>query len=492
MESFDIYKDIAERTGGDIYIGVVGPVRTGKSTFIKRFMDLLVLPNMENDYAKERAKDELPQSANGKTIMTTEPKFIPNEAVSITLGDGVNCKVRLIDCVGYVVPEAEGHLDGDAPRMVHTPWSKDPMPFIEAAELGTKKVITDHSTIGVLMTTDGSITDIPRESYIQAEERIVKELKGLGKPFAMVLNTSHPFADETKELQQELSEKYDVSVLPLNCAQLKSEDILLLLEKILYEFPMKEIRIQFPRWIETLEREHWLKKEIVSILKTLMTSTDKLTEIKDSLKDLETGDYIKKAYLDNVSLGEGAANLSLAVDDGLFYRILSETIDMPIENDYHLISTIKKLSEVKKNYDKIEQALSDVKRKGYGVVSPLFEEIQLEQPEVFKQGSRYGIKLKAKGESIHLIKADIETEVSPIIGNEEQSKEFIDTLIEDFKNDPTKIWDLNLFGRTLKSLVNDGMQNKIYRMPEDAQMKLQETLQKIVNEGSGGLICIIL
>lgn len=492
MESFDIYKDIAERTNGDIYIGVVGPVRTGKSTFIKRFMDLLVLPNMENDYAKERAKDELPQSANGKTIMTTEPKFIPNEAVSITLGDDVHCKVRLIDCVGYVVPEAEGHLDGDSPRMVHTPWSKEPMPFVEAAELGTKKVITDHSTVGVLITTDGSITDIPRESYIQAEERIVGELKELGKPFVMVLNTTQPFAAETKELQKELSEKYDVSVLPFNCAQLKTEDIHSLMETLLYEFPMKEIRIQFPRWIETLESDHWLKKEIVSILKNVMASTNKLTEIKETLTDLATGDYVKKAYLDHVSLGEGAANLSLSVDDGLFYRILSETIDMPIENDYHLISTIKKLSEVKKNYDKIEQALSDVKRKGYGVVSPLFEEIQLEQPEVFKQGSRYGIKLKARGESIHLIKADIETEVSPIIGNEEQSKEFIDTLIEDFKTDPEKIWDLNLFGRTLQSLVNDGMQNKMYRMPEDAQLKLQETLQKIVNEGSGGLICIIL
>ena len=282
MESFDIYKDITERTGGDIYIGVVGPVRTGKSTFIKRFMDLLVLPNMENDYAKERAKDELPQSANGKTIMTTEPKFIPNEAVSITLDDGVNCKVRLIDCVGYVIPEAEGHLDGDTPRMVHTPWSKEPMPFIDAAELGTKKVITDHSTIGILLTTDGSITEIPRDNYIQAEERIVGELKDLGKPFIMVLNTSHPFAEETKEMQKELAEKYDVSVLPLNCSQLKTEDIHSLLENLLYEFPMKEIRIQFPRWIETLENEHWLNKEIINILKTLMNSTDKLTEINDA------------------------------------------------------------------------------------------------------------------------------------------------------------------------------------------------------------------
>lgn len=492
MEQYDIYKDIAERTDGDIYLGVVGPVRTGKSTFIKRFMDLLVLPNMENNFTRERAQDELPQSASGKNIMTTEPKFIPNEAADITLGDHVHLRVRLIDCVGYVVPGAEGHLEGEAPRMVHTPWSKEPMPFLEAAEMGTKKVITDHSTIGIVISTDGSITEIPRESYIEAEERVIHELKEMGKPFIMLLNTTKPYADETDALRREMSERYEVPVLAVNCAQLKVEDIKMILEKVLYEFPMKEIRFHFPSWIETLGMDHWFKKDLIVGLREVLTKVDKLSDIKDSMPELEANEYIKKAYTDSVLLGEGAADIALSVDDGLFYRILSETIDMPIENDYQLIETIKMLSDVKKDYDKIECALNDVKRKGYGVVSPVFEEIKLEQPEVFKQGSRYGIKLKAKGESIHMIKADIETEVSPIIGNEEQSKEFIDNLIKDYETEPEKIWDLNIFGRTLSSLVSDGMQNKIYRMPEDAQIKLQETLQKIVNEGSGGLICIIL
>ena len=493
MEQFDIYKDIAERTDGCVYLGIVGPVRTGKSTFIKRFMDLLVLPNIENSHARERAQDELPQSASGKNIMTTEPKFVPNEAVAITVGDDVNLKVRLIDCVGYIVPEAEGHMEEEnTPRMVHTPWSQDAIPFLEAAELGTKKVITDHSTIGIVITTDGSVTDLSRDNYEDAEQRVINELKQIGKPFVVLLNTARPYNDDTISLQQELMEKYAVPVLPVNCAQLKNEDIKTILEKVLYEFPMKEIRLHFPTWIETLEENHWLKQSIITSLKDLMNVVEKLTDVKDSLNTLEQNEYIKKAYTDGIMLGEGAIDIALSVDDSLFYKILSETIDMPIENDSQLISTIKMLSDIKKKYDKIECALHDVKRKGYGVVSPVFEEIKLEQPEVFKQGSRFGIKLKAKGESIHMIKADIETEVSPIIGNEEQSKEFIDSLIQDYDVDPQKIWDLNIFGRTLQSMVSDGMQNKIYRMPEEAQMKLQETLQKIVNEGSGGLICIIL
>jgi stage IV sporulation protein A len=492
MEQFDIYRDIAERTNGDIYIGVVGPVRTGKSTFIKRFMDLLVLPNIENRHTQERARDELPQSASGKTIMTTEPKFVPNEAVPITLGDNANMRVRMIDCVGYIVPGAEGYLDGDAPRMVNTPWSKDAMPFFEAAEMGTKKVINDHSTIGIVIASDGTVTDIPRENYVDAEERVIEELKNIGKPFVVLLNTNRPFADETEALRENMAAQYNVPVMAVNCAQLKAEDIKAILEKILYEFPMKEVRFHFPQWIETLANSHWLKKSIISSLLSMMENIEKLRDVKNNLIALEQNDYVKKAYTDMISLGEGAADIDLSVEDSLFYKILSETINMPIENDYQLISTIQQLSDIKKEYDKVSQALSDVKRKGYGVVAPIFEEIKLEQPEVFKQGSRYGIKLKAKGESIHFIKADIETEVSPIIGNEEQSKEFIDNLIKDYEDEPEKIWDLNIFGRTLSSMVSDGMQNKIYRMPEDAQIKLQETLQKIVNEGSGGLICIIL
>ena len=492
MERFDIYKDIAERTGGDIYIGVVGPVRTGKSTFIKRFMDLLVLPNIENTYTRERAKDELPQSANGRNIMTTEPKFVPNEAVEISLGDNADVRVRMIDCVGYLVPGAEGHMDGEMPRMVHTPWAEEEMSFREAAEMGTRKVIADHSTIGILVTTDGSVTELPRESYVEAEERVVSELKEMGKPFVILLNTAMPFSEGTQNLRQELQEKYDVPAVAVNGAQLKAEDIRKILEQVLYQFPLQELRFFFPGWVETLEQGHWLKQRLTAALKEVMTKAEKLTDVEQALKVLEETEFLKKAFAEHILPGEGAADVILHFDDGLFYQILSETVDLPIENDYTLIHTIKMLSETKREYDKIAAALNDVKRKGYGVVTPVFEEITLEKPEVFKQGSRYGIRLKAKGESVHMIRADVETEVSPIIGNEEQSREFISHLIADYEEEPEKIWDLNIFGRTLSSMVSDGMQNKIYRMPEDAQMKLQETLQKIVNEGSGGLICIIL
>lgn len=492
MEKFDIYQDIAERTGGDIYIGVVGPVRTGKSTFIKRFMDLLVLPNIANAYTRERARDELPQSATGKTIMTTEPKFVPNEAVEISLGENAEARVRMIDCVGYLVPGAEGHMDGELPRMVHTPWSENAMPFREAAEMGTKKVITDHSTIGMVVTTDGSVTELPRESYEEAEERVVGELQEIGKPFVILLNTATPYSEGTQALRSQMEEKYGVPVMAVNAAQLKAEDIRKILEQMLYQFPIRELRFFFPGWVETLEQDHWLKQGMIAALKGVMEKADKLADVENAISGLADADFLKKSYTDHILPGEGAADIALNFDDGLFYQILSETVDMPIENDYALISTIKMLSETKQEYDKIAGALNDVRRKGYGVVTPVFEEITLEKPEVFKQGSRYGIKLRAKGESLHLIKADVETEVSPIIGNEEQSREFIDHLISDYEEEPEKIWDLNIFGRTLSSMVSDGMQNKIYRMPEDAQMKLQETLQKIVNEGSGGLICIIL
>ena len=491
-QTYSIYQDIAARTNGDIYIGVVGPVRTGKSTFIKRFMDLLVLPNIENTYTRERTKDELPQSASGRTIMTTEPKFVPNEAVPLSLGENTDFRVRMIDCVGYLVPEAEGHMDGELPRMVHTPWSEEAMPFAQAAEAGTKKVITDHSTIGVVVTTDGSVTELDRENYLQAEERVISELKELGKPFIVLLNTARPYAEETKRLQEEMQQQYDVPVLPVNVAQLKAEDIRMILEKLLFRFPLKEMRFYFPGWVETLSDDHWLKQDMINSLKSVMQHTERLEDVSSAVNQLTENEHLEKAYTDHILPGEGAADVALKFQDGLFYQVLSETVDLPIENDYSLVETIKLLSSIKKEYDKISSALGDVKRKGYGIVAPSFDEITLEKPEVFKQGNRYGIKLRAKGESIHLIRADVETEVSPIIGNEEQSHEFIRNLIADYESDPEKIWDLNIFGRTLSSMVNDGMQNKIYRMPEDAQMKLQETLQKIVNEGSGGLICIIL
>lgn len=492
MENYDIYRDIAERTSGDIYIGVVGPVRTGKSTFIKRFMDLLVLPNIENNYSRERAKDELPQSAAGKTIMTTEPKFVPGEAIEITLDENVNFKVRMIDCVGYLVEGAMGHLDGDAPRMVSTPWSEDRIPFIEAAEIGTKKVINEHSTIGIVITTDGSITEIERENYIEAESRVINELKAINKPFVMLLNTVKPYAPETDVLRAELVEKHGVPVIPVNCEQLKTDDISSILEKVLYEFPVREIKINFPKWVETLHIDHWLKQNMVTTVKNILNRVSKLREIKENILVFEDNEFIKKAYVDRISLGEGAANIEVSIDDCLFYRILSETTEMNIESEYQLISTIKVLAEAKKEYDKVRFALEEVNRKGYGVVTPALSEMRLEQPSVVKHGSKYGVRIKAMAPSIHLIRADIETEVAPIVGTEQQSQELVEYLIGEYETDQSKIWNYNIFGKSLHDLINDGLQNKLYRMPEDAQMKFQETLQKIINEGGGGLICIML
>ena len=492
MEQFDIYKDIAERTEGDIYFGIVGPVRTGKSTFIKRFMELYVMPNIENTYIKDRTRDELPQSSSGRTIMTTEPKFVPNEAIEISINDNTKFKVRLIDCVGYIVPGSEGYLDGDEPRMVNTPWSENPMPFTQAAETGTKKVITEHSTIGIVITTDGTVTDIPKENYEEAEERVINELLEMKKPFVVLLNSSKPYSEDTKTMAKDMEKKYCVPVLPVNCASLKYDDIKEIMENILYEFPIREIKMNIPKWVESLSEDHWLKSDIIKSIITLMCNINKLRDIKNFAESFGENSYVKKSYINSIEPGKGTADIDITLDDSLFYKILSETTGMEIEDDCQLISKIKMLSDIKKEYDKIEQAIGDVRRKGYGIVSPVFEDIKLEKPEVFRQGQRFGIKLKAKGESIHMVKADIETEVSPIIGSEEQSKEFINNILKEYEENPEKIWELNIFGRTLSAMINEGMQNKIYRMPEDAQTKLQETLQKIVNEGSGGLICIIL
>lgn len=492
MSEFSIYRDIAERTNGSIYIGVVGPVRTGKSTFIKRFMDLLVLPNIENSYSRERARDELPQSSAGRTIMTAEPKFVPSEAVTISLDEITHFQVRMIDCVGYLVEGATGHMEGESPRMVTTPWFADKIPFSEAAELGTRKVITEHSTLGVVVTTDGSILDIPREDYLDAEERVINELKAIGKPFIVVLNTVHPFSQETEELKNELSERYGVPVTPVNCAQMKAEDINAIMEKALYEFPVKELRLMFPKWIETLSLTHWLKQSLIKTVRDGAKTMSKLRHIKNTLECLESNEYIKKAYIDKIVMGEGSAEAAITVEDSLFYKVLSETTGMDIDGEYKLISTIKVLAEAKAAYDKVKNALESVNRKGYGIVTPGIAEMKIDKPKIVKHGSRYGVKIRASAPSIHMIKADIETEISPMVGTEKESQDLVNYFAKEMDDDPAKILDMNIFGRTMQDMVREGLQSKLYRMPEDAQMKMQETLQKIINEGRGGLICIIL
>ncbi|MDR1703320.1 MAG: stage IV sporulation protein A, partial [Clostridiales bacterium] len=478
MSEYGIYRDIAERTNGDIYIGVVGPVRTGKSTFIKRFMDLLVLPNIENSYSRERAKDELPQSAAGRTIMTTEPKFVPAEAVTVSLDDATQFKVRMIDCVGYLVDSANGHLAGENPRMVNTPWHAETIPFAEAAEIGTRKVITDHSTIGVVVTTDGSITEIPREDYIFAEERVIGELKAINKPFVMLLNSIRPYTPETEDLRSQLSEKYAVPVIAVNCAQMKMEEISGIMEKALYEFPVKELKLQLPKWIETLPMTHWIKQSIVRSIREGAKILSRLRHIKDVIKNLEDNEHIKKAYIDKILLGDGSAEVAVHTPENLFYKVLSETTGMDIDGEWKLISTIKVLAEAKTAYDKVRSALESVNRKGYGIVTPLLEEMKVDEPKIVKHGSRYGVKIRASAPSIHMIKADIETEVSPIVGTEKQSQDLINYFAKEMEEDPSKIWEMNVFGRTMQDMVREGLQSKLYRMPEDAQMKMQETIQR--------------
>ena len=464
----------------------------GKSTFIKNFMDLLVIPNIDNEYKKERARDELPQSAGGRTIMTTEPKFIPNEAIEITIGDNLKFKTRLVDCVGYLVNNAIGYLEDDMPRMVKTPWYEEEIPFEEAAEIGTRKVIAEHSTIGILVTTDGSITDIPREDYINAEERVVKELKELNKPFVIVLNSDDPFSDYTKALAKKLEEKYGVSVLPTDCARLDIEDIDDIFSKILYEFPIETINIDFPRWVDGLPDNHWLKVELYDEIEKAFDNIRILKQVANSIGQLQSTNVITRTSLTEVKLGEGNVRVSIELVDELFYKVLTEISGVEIDNEGALFSTMTEFAKIKKQYDKISYALDEVKATGYGIVTPSIDELILEEPEMVKQGTRFGVKLKAKAPSIHMIRADIETEVSPIVGSEKQSEDLVNYLLSEFESDPKKIWDSNIFGKNLHELVNEGLQNKLTKMPDDAQVKLQETLERIVNEGSGGLICIIL
>jgi stage IV sporulation protein A len=492
MEEFNIYKDIAERTQGDIYIGVVGPVRTGKSTFIKRFMDLLVLPHIENPYVRERTIDELPQSGAGRTISTTEPKFVPNEAIEIELKDNAKFRVRMVDCVGYMVKGAMGHTENDMPRMVSTPWFENKIPFEEAAELGTRKVIADHSTIGLLVTTDGSITEIPRQNYINAEERVVKELKAINKPFVMLLNSTRPRAEETKNMREALEAKYGVPVYALDCMNMSMEDVHNILERILFEFPVVEIHINLPKWIDGLDYDHWLKKNIIDAVRDCSAEVNKLKDAAKMSQAFVQYEYTQQADVENISLGEGVVRIKLMVSADLFYRVIGEISGYSLEGEHQLLGLVEELSNAKRKYDRVSSALQDVWNHGYGVVAPKLDELKLEEPEIFKQGNRFGVKLKASAPSIHMIRADIQTEVSPLVGTEKQSEELLNYLISEFESNPSKLWESNIFGKSLYDLVREQLQNKLMKMPEDAQGKLQFTLQRIVNEGNAGLICIIL
>lgn len=455
-------------------------------------MDLVVLPNIQNTHKRERARDELPQSAAGRTIMTTEPKFVPNEAVEITIGDNLKLKTRLVDCVGYLVNNALGYMENEVPRMVKTPWSDEEMPFEIAAEIGTKKVITEHSTIGILVTTDGSITEIPREDYVEAEERVVKELKELNKPFVIVLNTNNPYSDYTKELSRTLEDKYQVAVIPTDCTNLNIEDVNDIFGKILYEFPVERINLNFPGWVDGLDDEHPLKQELYTNIKEAFKNTNAVKNINVGIEKINSTEIVKQTTIKEINLGNGSVSLEITLQEELFYQVLTEITGVDVQNEADLFSTISNLASVKKEYDKVAVALEEVKQKGYGIVTPTMEELILDEPEMVKQGSRFGVRLRAKAPSIHMIRADIETEVSPIVGSEKQSEELVNYLLSEFENDPIKIWESNIFGKNLHELVNEGLQNKLSRMPEDAQEKLQETLERIINEGSGGLICIIL
>lgn len=491
MEKYEIYDDIKERTNGDIYIGVVGPVRVGKSTFITQFMQKLVLPNITEKNSKERTIDELPQSADGKTIMTTQPHFVPNEAVKIKVANA-EMSVRMIDCVGYLISGAMGHVEGEKPRLVKTPWTENEIPFEEAASLGTDKVIKEHSTIGIMVTTDGSVTDIARSNYIEAEEKVVSELKAVGKPFVIVLNSAHPQANETKKLASSLEEKYDVPVIALNALDLKEGDVDKVFENLLMEFPVKSIRISMPSWLKALSFDNPIISEIAGEMRTLGSKINRLSDAdKNQIAFAESDNFDAITY-SNIEAGEGVVKFNVIPKEGLFYKVLSNECGIEINSDYELMCNIKDLARAKIEYDKLKDALDQVKETGYGVVEPSSTDFELGQPEIIKQGSRYGVKIKATAPSLHIMRVDVETEVTPLVGSEDQSEDLAKNIVDQFESDPEAIWQTNILGRSLSELVEDNINSKLVMMPVEAQRKMRKTLTRIVNEGKGGVICILL
>ncbi|MBE3554532.1 MAG: stage IV sporulation protein A [Thermicanus sp.] len=492
MERFDIFRDIAERTGGDIYVGVVGPVRTGKSTFIKRFMEMVVLPHIENEADRARALDELPQSAQGRTIMTTEPKFIPNQAVAIKVAEGLEVNVRLVDCVGYAISQAKGYEDENGPRMIHTPWFEEPIPFHEAAEIGTRKVIQDHSTLGIVVTTDGTIGEIARENYVEAEEQVISELKDVGKPFIIVLNSAHPYQPTTEGLRASLEEKYDVPVLSLSAATMTEGDVLDVLREALYEFPVHEVKVNLPSWVMVLREDHWLRQNFEEAVEETVKDIHRLRDVNRVVESFTRYDFIEQAALAEMHMGQGIAEIDLSSSDELYDEILMEVVGTEIRGKDHLLELLIDFTHAKREYEHFESAIEMVRATGYGIAPPRIEDLRLEEPEIIRQGARFGVRLKAAAPSIHLVRVDVESEFSPIIGTEKQSEELVRFLMQDFEKDPNSIWNTEIFGRTLYSIVNEGIQAKLVMMPESVRVKMQETLGKIINEGSGGLIAILL
>jgi stage IV sporulation protein A len=492
VEKFDIFMDIARRTNGDIYIGVVGPMRVGKSTFIRQFMELFVLPNITDEYDKERAIDSMPQAGSGRTVTTVEPKFVPEDAVPVDISDNLSLNVKVIDCTGYPVEGAVGYMEGDEPRMVRTPWYEEAIPFVQAAELGTEKVISDHSTIGVVVTTDGSIVDLPRESYVEAERTVVEKLTALGKPFVIVLNCVDPYSKEVSDLATEMEGEYGVPVIPANCLDLNHDDITLIMEQVLYEFPLKDMTVRIPKWVQVLSTSHWLRSEIDEDIRDAVAAVKRVRDIDACVMMLQGSEHVAKVKVDRVDMATGTATLDLDVTEEAFLKVMSEKAGSTVTDKADILNLVGDLVVAKKTYDRMQLALRELEETGYGVVEPTLADMTFEEPEMVKQGRNYGVRLRARGPAIHLIKTEIETSVSPVIGTEEQGEELVSYLMEKFEDDPKKIWATDLFGKSLKDLVLDGVTTKIARMPENARHKMQETLGRVVNEGSGGLICIIL